>query len=312
MKSKPFKTHNDLIKLLAIRGMDFSASNSKGTAKKNLQRIGYYNLINGYASLFYDKSVPDTFLNGTKLDEIMSLYLFDRQMREILLRYILPVETNIKSLIAYYFPQEHKENNYLIYENFDTHQRDSGKKIMNLIYDVQRQISGRVSDPSISHYLNNYGYIPLWVLNNILTMGTVSKFYSLMHQKERQNVAKTFKLSDDVLESILFYLSSIRNICAHGNRLYCYRSRRPLTDLPMHFNLNIPKINGEYSYGKRDLLAAYIALRYVVARSDYHRLLKETQYAINELSNGIHTIPLQIVLNSMGFPADWKKQLYKA
>lgn len=312
MNPKPFRTHNDLIKLLESRGMDFSAPNSKGTAKKNLQRIGYYNLINGYATPFYDSSLQDTFLNGTTLDEIMSLYLFDRKMREVLLRYILPVETNIKSLIAYYFPQQHKEEHYLVYENFDTHQRDSSKRITNLIYDIHRQISGRVSDPSISHYLNNYGYIPLWVLNNILTMGIVSKFYSLMHQNERQSVSNTFGLSDDVLENILLYLSSIRNICAHGNRLYCYRSRRPLIDMPMHANLNIPKTNGEYAFGKRDLLAVYIALRYVISRSDYYSLLKETKGAVSELAHNIHTIPVQTVLDSMGFPAGWKNQLYKA
>ena len=37
-----------------------------------------------------------------------------------------------------------------------------------------------------------YGYLPLWVLNNILTLGTISKFYSLMKQNERQTISKIF------------------------------------------------------------------------------------------------------------------------
>ena len=62
-----------------------------------------------------------------------------------------------------------------------------------------------------------YGYLPLWVLNNILTLGTISKFYSLMKQNERQTVSKIFRLSDNELESILTYVSSVRNFSAHGN-----------------------------------------------------------------------------------------------
>lgn len=97
-------------------------------------------------------------------------------------------------MIAYYFPQEHSETYYLIYKNFDTNRKDANKNITGLIAELQKQISSRASDPSIAHYLQKYGYVPLWVLNNILTLGTISKFYSLMQQKERQEISKTFQL----------------------------------------------------------------------------------------------------------------------
>ena len=171
-------------------------------------------------------------------------------MREILLHYILPIETNIKSLIAYYFPQEHSETYYLIYKNFDTNRKDANKNITGLIAELQKQISSRASDPSIAHYLQKYGYVPLWVLNNILTLGTISKFYSLMQQKERQEISKTFRLSDNELESILTYISSIRNFCAHGNRLYCFRNKRPLCDTQLHALMGLDRTSkGEYVYG---------------------------------------------------------------
>lgn len=130
--------------------------------------------------IFLDKGKTDTYLPGTTINEIYNLYLFDQKLRDIFLRNILPLEINIKSLIAYYFPQTHPETHYLIYENFDTAKKDASKNITGLIAEIQRQIAGRFSDPSISHYLRNYGYIPLWVLNNILTFGIISKFYSLM------------------------------------------------------------------------------------------------------------------------------------
>ena len=50
--AQPFKTHDELLDLLESRGIDFSSPESRSFAKKGLQRIGYYNLINGYSSLF--------------------------------------------------------------------------------------------------------------------------------------------------------------------------------------------------------------------------------------------------------------------
>ena len=240
MNEKPFKTHEQLIELLSSRGIDFSKPESKSFAKKKLQRIGYYNLINGYSPLFWDNKEKDVYKKGTTVDEIYYLYLFDKKLREIFLRFILSLETNIKSLIAYYFPKQHPETYYLTYDNFDTARKDANKNITSVIAEIQRQIAGRASDPSIAHYLKKYGYIPLWVLNNILTLGTISKFYSLMQQKERQEISKTFHLSDNELENILTYISSIRNFCAHGNRLYCYRSKRPLIDTTMRLCFFMP------------------------------------------------------------------------
>lgn len=312
MQSKPFKTHDQLIELLEGRGIDFSSSESKSFAKKKLQRIGYYSLINGYSSLFWDSSKEDIYLPGTTIEEIYNLYLFDRKLREIFLRNILPLETNIKSLIAYYFPQMHPETHYLTYDNFDTSRKDANKNITALIAEIQRQVAGRVSDPSISHYLNNYGYIPLWVLNNILTLGTISKFYSLMQQKERQEISKIFHLSDNELEIILTYISSIRNFCAHGNRLYCYRSKRPLCDTTLHQSMQIPKTDkGEYAYGKRDLFSVMIGLKLTISKTEYRRLVKELDIALKNLYSHKHILTESKILNAMGFPLDWKEKVLK-
>ena len=74
---------------------------------------------------------------GTTIKEIYNLYLFDQKLREIFLRNILPLETNIKSLIAYYFPQHHPESNYITYNNFDTTRKDANKNITSLIAEIE-------------------------------------------------------------------------------------------------------------------------------------------------------------------------------
>ncbi len=310
---KPFKKHSDLILLLEERGIDFSNPKSKSEAKKYLQRIGYYNLINGYSTLFYDESKKDSYIEGTTIGEIHALYLFDTRIRSIVLENILPFEENIKALIAYYFPKAHSESNYLTYTNFDNEKRGASKNVTSLIATVQKQIADRYSDPSISHYLNKYGYVPLWVLTNILSLGTISKFYSLMKQKERHNIAKTFKIMDNELESVLTYISAVRNFCAHGNRLYCYRSNRPLSDTFMHEKLEIPRVDDkeEYEYGKRDLFAALIALKIVQSKTQFNKLIRKIDTELNTLEKSLSTIKIDAVLKCMGFPEDWKNRLEK-
>lgn len=315
---KVFKTYDEQISILNARGITISSPEEKSVAKKALQHYGYYNLINGYKMPFLETSATentdDVFKAGTKINEIKALYNFDAGIRRVFFKYILLIETNIKNLIAYSFSQAHPQENYLIYTNFNRNLRNSDKLITNLISDIQRQISSRVSDPSISHYLKEHGYIPLWVLNNILTLGTISNFYKIMNQKERQEISKIFKIQDNELENILMYITPIRNFCAHNNRLYCYRTKMPLTDLPIHNVLNIPRSSeskNEYIYGKRDLFAAVLGMKILLSDMEFKKFLKEINNALNILRPNMHILEENVLLSYMGFPNNWRNSLLK-
>lgn len=308
MDEKVFKTLDELVELLKSRGISINNDSEVDYAKRVLEKHGYYNLINGYNKLFLDASSANVvYRQGTTMHEINALYQFDRILRSIFFRYILEVETHIKSLISYYFSQAHGHKNYLIYTNFNTALKDSEAKITNLIAEIQRQTASRSSDPSISHYLKIHGYIPLWVLNNILTLGTISKFYSLMLPSERQSVSRQFKMMDNELENALLYISTVRNFCAHGNRLYCFRTKSPLSTTKFHAALGIPQnSNGEYLNGKRDLFACYIALKRLLSKNDFKRMSKEIFRAVGTLDKKLSLLSIQDVLNEMGFPANWR------
>lgn len=311
MADKVFKTHDELIALLISRGIDISTPEHKSFAKKALQHKGYYNLINGYSKLFILSTIPDDkYKSGTTVEEICALYDFDKALRNIFFKYILSFETNVKSLIAYYFPQKYGHDNYMLYNNFETNKRDANQNITAVIADFQKQISSRAADPSIAHYLKKYGYVPLWVLNNILTLGQISKFYSIMKQPDRQQISKIFHITDNQLESILFYLSAIRNFSAHGNRLYCFRTKRPLADFDAHASMQIAKTDGkEYDIGKRDLFAAMIALRFVLSAADYRKMIKEIYRQFSYFRPRMNVLREEDILREMGFPLDWREKL---
>lgn len=311
MSEKQFKTYDELLQLLVARGVDASTAQLRNYAKKCFQNEGYYNLINGYKQLFIkpkeSHDEEDTYREGTTVNEIYALYDFDRKIRNLFLKNILTIETTVKSLIAYYFSEKYGHENYLLYANFNTEKRDASKNITALFADIQRQISSRYSDPSILHYLKNYGYLPLWVLNNILTLGTVSKFYSLMKQPERQEIAKKFSLNDAELESALFYLSKIRNFCAHGNRLYCFRSKTPIFTSVMHDTLGLQKNDkGEYLSGKRDLFAAVIILKCLLPKTIFKTFVKSIYHELDILQRKLKVLTEEDVLVVMGFPKDWR------
>ena len=308
MEEKVFKTLDELVTLLQERGIDIQDASARDYAKRVLEKHGYYNLVNGYNKLFLDaESDTVKYRQGTTMNEINALYQFDRVLRDIFFRYILEAETHVKSLISYYFSEIHGHKNYLIYTNFNTSLRDSESKITNLIAEIQKQTANHSKDPSISHYLKTHGYVPLWVLNNILTLGTISKFYSLMLPQERQSVSRCFNIMDNELENALSYISVVRNFCAHGNRLYCFRTKKPLSNTSYHQQLGIVQNeNGEYLKGKRDLFACLIALKSLLSNNDFKRMSKEIYRAIGTLDKKLHILPRSEVLGEMGFPQNWR------
>lgn len=305
---KEFKTYTELIELLKTRGISFNDESSEEYTENVLKKIGYYNLINGYNKLFLIPGDPEKYKPGSTVREIHALYQFDKTLRHIFFKYLLTVEIHMKSLISYHFSEVHGHKNYLTYDSFNTSCNNATTMITSLIAELQKQMSSRVNDPCISHYLTQYGYVPLWVLTNILTFGTISKFYSLMKTPERQKISRAFSIMDNELENHLLYLSAIRNFCAHGNRLYCYNTKMPLKDMQWHTKLGIVRdMNGEYNSGKRDLFACMLALKSLLSNNDMKRMCSDISYALKTLDKKLTVLNCDIILTQMGFPSNWKR-----
>lgn len=70
-----------------------------------MRLIGYFALIGGYKSPFKNPTTKK-YRDGIVFDDIVALYKFDENLRELFLKYILWIERNIRSLLSYYFTEK--------------------------------------------------------------------------------------------------------------------------------------------------------------------------------------------------------------
>lgn len=313
---KAFKNIEQQIDILKKRGLIFD---DEEFAKDKLLETNYYNTINGYKRLFVtvDSSGNEIFKRDSRYEELYYLSEFDRSMRSVYLENILKIENKLKTLIAYYFSEEYGYDNYLKIDNFETlrgtaNSEDAIKKritsIQYLISSIQKEIADSINKKDyINHYIMKHGYVPLWVLVNALSLGTISKFYELMKQPLRVKVAKKFNINENDLRIYIKVLAFWRNLCAHDERLYDSKSTNTvsLPDTKYHVNLNLPKQGNQYIQGKKDLFSLTIVLRILLSENDFHNFYNKVNGRIYSIGSKLTSISVEDVKSAMGFPYGW-------
>ena len=162
-------------------------------AKTMLKRIGYFSLIGGYKAPFKNPTTKK-YKDGTLFEDIVALYYFDENLRELFLKYILKIERHIRALLSYHFTEKYGEqqSEYLNPANYAMSRRNAGG--INRLVATMGNLANHNSDyPYINHQRQAYGNVPLWVLFNGVTFGSLSKFYTFATQDIQSKVAKNFK-----------------------------------------------------------------------------------------------------------------------
>lgn len=308
MRIKQFKTLDEQIAILKHKGLTV---NDEDYAKEVLLRENYF-FLSGYRHLFLDPKDPKRYISGATFEELYSLFLFDRQFRNIIFKNLLILENNLKSIISYRLSKKYgyKENDYLKPKNFDTSPEKS-RQVNDLLKKMKRQIhiNGRQHSATV-HYLSNYGYIPLWVLVKVLSFGIVSELYSILRIDDRVAIAEIYKIDMVSLSNYLPILSNYRNLCAHEDILFENKTQKIISNTLYHRLLDIKQIDGEYKYGKNDLFALLIIMKQMLTENEIKNMVLEIEHALNNLDYNLHSIPLSKVLNRMGFPENWKDIAY--
>ncbi len=300
MEKKHFLTYDEQIAYLKEK-KKLNIQNDE-YAKTILFRIGYFSLINGYKELYKD-SVTNQFQVGVTFENIYKLYRFDNDLRSIFIKYILMAERNIKSSLSYHFCHVYgdEQEDYLDLSHYDI----SGKKkpvVQKLLKIIKGQIRSDSDYVYIRHYMKKYRYVPLWVLINVLTLGQLSKIYSCQKGHVQIQVCQDFgALKINEMVKMLAVMTKFRNVCAHNERLFDYRTKDALCDMKIHRRLFLLKENGRYVCGKNDLFAQLIILKLLLPQDEFKVLFRELKQCLRKYA--VHGE----VLEKMGFPKTWEK-----
>ncbi len=301
---KQFKTIEEQIEILKDKGLII---NDYDKTKSILLRENYF-FINGYRHIFMKDGENKRFIDGATFDELYALFSFDRNLRNIMFKYLLIVENNLKSIFSYHLSSKYgyKEKDYLKMSNFDTN-ISKHRQVADVINKMKRQIRVNAKQHTATlHYLTNYGYIPMWILVKVLSFGILSELYNILKHEDKIEIAKYYGINEEDLSIFLPIMSNYRNLCAHEDILYNHKTQRGIPNNIYHHKLNIPIYNEEYIYGTNDLYSLVIMFKYMLSKDDFRLLIYELGYEVDALDGKIDSITLETILDEIGFPVNWR------
>lgn len=252
-------TVDEQIALLKGRGMVGMIIDNEAKAKEILLDIGYYRL--GFYWNCFECDNAHKLTDGTKFEDVVSLYYLDVDLRELLLKYIYRIEVHFRTQIVYFVSNEHKNSPTWFVDN-----KVVSAGYLSNFYKFYTDDFKRNNKPIDKHhkkYINDK-YAPAWKTIEFMTFGASLKLFRCLKDLElKQKIAlsynlRSLKVFDNFIQSVVY----VRNMCSHGGVLY---------DLSQPLGVN--KIPGNnYPFTNRHSLDASIkAIRYLLAQISHNR-----------------------------------------
>ena len=257
-------------------------------AKRILNDISYFRLIKAYSLNLKPKN--GNYVDGVMFEQLVELYLFNANFRQIIFPEIEKIEINVRCRIANYFAEQYGVLGYLEADNFvnpEYHQ--------SFIVDIEEEIRRNSKAPFVKNFRDNYegGQLPIYALVEVFSFGTLSKFYKNMKNPDKKAVAKSFGVGYTYLESWLESISYVRNICAHYGRLY----NAKLSKTPILY-----KEYSEAGIGNNRIFGVLLCLKHLLKNDSHWNFFVENIELLFEKYESVD-------IKTMGFPENWKELL---
>lgn len=157
------------------------------------------------------------FSKTASFQNIVDIYSFDQELRHILLKYLEIIEVQFKSVYAYEFTKLNNPVGYLDVSNFtkaDVHQR--------ILEKAEEQKNKRLPHEAyLKHFIEELKQpLPLWAYVDLLTIADISFLYSISKLDVQIMVAGKLNIPYRILGKLMHSMTILRNLCAHGSRLY--------------------------------------------------------------------------------------------
>lgn len=218
-KKPPYhKKHLDFsqqVELLTSRGLAIS---DKTAAESFLQQINYYRL-SAYSRVFYQPGNGETFIPGTRFEQVQSLYEFDRALRSLINEALEPIEVSVRTGLAYQLAHKYGPFAHTMRKIFSEHSYFSHAEWMDHVEDE----TTRSREVFIQHFQNTYAEfpaLPVWTAVEIMSFGTLSKMFANLNSTDQAAISARYGFHQNVITSWLHTIVYVRNICAHHARLW--------------------------------------------------------------------------------------------
>lgn len=257
-------------------------------AKRILNDISYFRLVKAYGLNL--KSKNENYDGSVTFEQIVELYLFNANFRQILFPKIEQIEINVRCRVSNYFAERYGVLGYLQKNNF------SNEEYYDIfLSDIEEELRRNARAPFVQNFQNNYegGQLPIYALVEVFSFGTLSKFYKNMLNSDKKAVAKTFGVGYTYLESWLESISYVRNICAHYGRLY----NAKLSKTPMLY-----KEYSEAGIGNNRIFGVLLCMRSLLKEDSHWNIFVDQIEMLFEKYE-------KVDIKTMGFTKEWKKLL---
>lgn len=276
-------------------------------AKHILEENSYTSFIKYYGPRFLvDPAKHNSdYLPGATLSEIYSLYTFNRKLSALYLEYILVVERRLKTVIADHFASIYKPTGYWFPDAYSEQALetieppDPKTRFSNLIADIEKAITKKCANPQNIKNTPFEKYndtdkrkeIPIWLLVNILSLGTVRRLFNCLKQEDKAAISSRFNLSTSSMEHAFALLNTFRNSCAHDERIFDFYSPRAFKVIT---NGNTQTYYGVYAITR--------ILKHLLSAEHFILFYKRLHECFAELQYSVHTISIGDIQKAMRFP----------
>lgn len=284
--TKPATTFAQQVAQLQSRGMVIADT---AQAEFYLSHLNYYRL-GAYWLPFESDHGSHAFMPGTTFDQVLNLYIFDRELRLLIMDAVERVEVSVRTQWAYQMAHRHGPHAHL-----DGRIAFKQARWQRHLSQLTEQVD-RSDEVFIRHLRDTYqeALPPVWAVCEVMSLGLLSNWYgNIRPMPTRRAIAAPFGVDDGVLESWLHHLAYIRNICAHHSRLW----NREFTITPQAPRSKPAALAGQFQSGSRKLYNTLVLLLHlmdVMAPHHHWRLRLKSLLAAHHVN-----------VAAMDFPADW-------
>lgn len=203
--------------MMKTRGLDIPDERS---AAFYLSCIGYYRL-GGYFEHFQQPQ-SDQYVTGATFDDVLDLYIFDRELRLLVMDAIERIEVAFRVAMSNAMCMKYGAHWFMESNHFSSVSGFNHRKFLKLI--EQETGYGKKDDnprrtPFLNHYYSKYWWPklpPSWMIIEVLSIGAWSRAYaSLANPQDRLEIARQFSSRPEIFGSWFHSIAFLRNVCAH-------------------------------------------------------------------------------------------------